>query len=112
MSKSKSLNWGKWKEFRYGLMTENYDDAPGSPEDDPNASTYQLTDGRTLVVSTQDYPGMAGEPMTIVDLSIDGKTVRFQEIKNLLNTKDANELNNFIEDISDDNAENADRWVR
>ena len=105
-NKNKSLDFGKWKEFRYNLMTENT-----IPENETDSHTYQLKNGKTLVVDEETGPGMAQEPMVFVTLQVDGKTVRFSDIENLMDPKEAEELKTYLDDVSDSNDASAKNWV-
>lgn len=64
---------------------------------------YQLIDGRILYASEKNFPGMAGEQMTVLILSIDGKPVSFNTIKEFLFPEDRTEIKNWIDDLSDSN---------
>lgn len=118
-NKTTGPNMSQWKEFRYNLVKENIEIDADNEEDAQNwmnepegGFSYQLKNGKTLEIEEKDAPGMAGEPATYVFLSIDGKGVRFDDIKYLMRPNDAQELKKYLDETSDSNAASADSWVR
>lgn len=117
--KTTGPNMSQWKEFRYNLVKEsieidadNEEEIPGSWNEPDEPFTYQLKNGKTLEIEETDGPGMAGEPMTFSILKVDGKPVQFDAIKSLMDPKDAQELEQYLDEVGGANAASADRWVR
>jgi hypothetical protein len=117
-NKTTGPNMSQWKEFRYNLIKEDieldgdHEDNLRNSFDEPEPFTYQLKNGKTLEIEETDGPGMAGEPMTFTILKIDGKTVHFDDIKHLMEPKDAQELEQYLDEVGGSNAASADNWVR
>jgi len=72
---------------------------------------YDLSDGRTLEVQEHDMTGMAGEPCSYLVYLIDGKPINFSDIQSLLNPKDAAEIEDWSNNLSDNNHSNAIAWT-
>lgn len=74
---------------------------------------YKLKDDKVLKVEAYDGPGMAGENMTFVYLTIDGKNVNFKNIqKDFINDKDKKELSKYLEEINDINYSSAISFIK
>ena len=71
---------------------------------------YKLKNGQILEVSTETIKGMAGEPMQVVKITAAGKPVKFTEIKHLMNSNDANDLGEYLDDIYENNRDSAINW--
>lgn len=81
-------------------------------ENDPiEPDLYNLSDGRTLEVQEHDMPGMAGEPTSYLVYLIDNKPINFSDIQLLLDPKDAAEIENWSNNLSDINHSNAIAWT-
>ena len=56
--------------------------------------------------------GMAGEPMSATFLKLDGKVVRFTDIKHLLKDEDKAELEQYLDEEGKSNEAIAIAWVK
>lgn len=78
-----------------------FDEFEMDQDEGENYWELELTDGRTLVVDVQGGEGMAGEPMEMVFLKVDGKTVRFKDVEHLIKDKEqAKELSHYLDDVA------------
>jgi len=77
------------------------------------ADRYTLKDGKIVYAWEHGMPGMAGEPMTVIQMALeDGTQVGFREISNKLKPKDKKELQDWIDGNDDENHQTAINWVR
>jgi len=109
----------KWREFRYNLLKEDIeidadreDDITNLDFDDTEGFTYKLKNGKTLEVEERHGSGMSDEPSSFILLSVDGKQVKFDDIKHLMRFDDARELEKYIDDTKEENEKNAVNWVK
>ena len=72
---------------------------------------YELSNGNTLVLKTENCKGMAGEPMVIATLTVEDKTVQFEEVKHLMDQDEAEGLLEILEEIAQDNNDSAVSFV-
>jgi hypothetical protein len=72
--------------------------------------TYKLHNGKHLTVESETIPGMAGEPMEAVCLTVDNQPVQFKVIRGQMNSNDANELGEYLDDVSESNHDSAVKW--
>lgn len=72
---------------------------------------YPLSDGRNLCMDIIEGSGMAGEPIEMVHLSIDDQVVNFDDVKDLMNPDDAEELQQYIDDVNTANDASAKSFV-
>lgn len=65
--------------------------------------SYKLTTGQLLLVETHRERGMAGEPSQRVILRLGSTPVRLTEVKHLLHPADANDIQEYLDDIAESN---------
>lgn len=76
-----------------------------------NITSYKLKNGKILTVEETEGEGMAGEPATYIFLKVDGQLVSFEDVKTKMKCNDADELGNYIEDVSEENYNSAISFV-
>jgi len=74
-------------------------------------SNVQLKNGKTLTIIEDTFPGMAGEPTSILIFKVDNEIVSLDEIKILIPTKDLKEIEDWRNQLIDDNYQNAINWT-
>lgn len=72
-------------------------------EDDGEDYSYLLQDGSRLQVCEYSVPGMAGESMWIIELTIRGNRVTLDSIRHLLSKVDCEEIEAWINQTSENN---------
>ena len=70
----------------------------------------RLTDNRTLVVRLDSFPGMAGEPMTVLKLSIKRKPVQLEDVSGLITAEMEAELREIADELGEMNHASAVAW--
>jgi hypothetical protein len=77
------------------------------------ADRYSLKDGKIVYAWEENMPGMAGEPMSIIQMSLeDGTQVNFKTIADKLKPKDRKELADWINSNDNENSQQAKNWVQ
>jgi len=102
---------------RAKLINEDFDDFDDEYDDEFNEDLeniiYTLTDGRTVTLAEENFPGMAGEPVYIhifIDTDTNEK-LSFNDIEHLLEDEDLIEIRELLDEDSESNASTAKNWV-
>ena len=73
---------------------------------------YVLTNGQVIRAIEKDFPGMAGEPMTILIIEDDatGNELLHREVREFLTEKDKIEIDEWSIGLSESNHQSALSW--
>jgi hypothetical protein len=95
-------------------LKDDQEDFQEEPEhgDDENYWEIALKNGKVLVVDIDSGKGMAGEPMDMVYLKVDGEIVKHDDVKDLIkDPEQAQELDNYLADVAAGNEASAKSWT-
>jgi len=68
---------------------------------------YVLKTGQRLNVTTETVRSLTGEPVDIITLDIGGLPVNFDSIKPYMKPEDANDLDEYLDNVKESNSNSA-----
>ena len=72
---------------------------------------YKLTDGRIVTANENEFEGMAGEPMTVLQFTDEsGKMVNSTDVMSMVSSEHEKEIREWIDQLRKSNYNSAVSW--